>query len=835
MAQIPQLNPTTTLDSSDETILRQGTTDKRISLELANTLAWAKREGYSYQGEYQTGVVYSSTEQFYLFDSKPYFVEDNVSLPYTTTISSPEDDSNLYIKNEVYFLSKTNGANLLSNHNFLVQSPDSITPPSSNPTDYVAGTQIFSGVFVGTDIVGLTYINGRVSFLSGDFYFSVPNTEGLEYVTEFTASVADFDGKPRARGVSFTLVGDEYRVTVGVDALEDVSSTLTPLGSVKFEQGSVATGHKVEYGVVATGSTTPRPLSERFADVVNVKDFGATGDGTTDDTEAFLLGGKVPVGKFNVSMNNTSSYSYTLSGKGKSSSRSNLCPVSDGDTVLNLCGNDGKVSSLSLSANSKTGTTAISFAPNGESAVKFYNFQDIRMDGFDVGLNLENAYYNYFSDIMYSGNKIGLSVRSDGSNGWSGANTFMHNYFASGTLGILNYTTDNTVFHFYSPIFEGHYQCIRNYGSITFENGYFGDGGRYDIDGSEDGDSSTYEGHQGSMATFRGGNSLAAGTTHPYGDGRITAQIRLKGVDGNGARVEVVDKGLTIGNQNIPDNPDGQGRMFAYLCDSRDDTVRFDNVPCSKSTINQVHNQAPILYHTGFTPLYSRVPKSNYIVNGTFASDRLNAEFTAKESMGGSTDTNVTFDDTYMNQYGGKVMIVTNRYGIELRYSVPEELVGKRMALIYWVVGVGDNTNSPGVQFLSSTDLDRDDGNSGTYAYFTNPPATYNVAGRTPERSYLYVIPTKKEGRILLNLNQYDTPGVLPAPEFKLGSIILTEAENMYLLDQFVDVSNHPRASGTTADRPTVPLKGEEYMDTDLGKPIYWTGSAWNDAVGVPT
>ncbi len=245
MAQIPQLNPTTTLDSSDETILRQGTTDKRISLELANTLAWAKREGYSYQGEYQTGVVYSSTEQFYLFDSKPYFVEDNVSLPYTTTISSPEDDSNLYIKNEVYFLSKTHGANLLSNHNFLVQSPDSITPPSSTPTDYVEGTQIFSGVFVGTDITGLTYVNGRVSFLSGDLYFSRANEGGLEYVTQFTASVADFDGKPRTRGVSFALVGDEYRVTVGIDALEDVSATATPLGSVKFEQGSVATKHEV--------------------------------------------------------------------------------------------------------------------------------------------------------------------------------------------------------------------------------------------------------------------------------------------------------------------------------------------------------------------------------------------------------------------------------------------------------------------------------------------------------------------------------------------------------------------------------------------------------------
>lgn len=38
--------------------------------------------------------------------------------------------------------------------------------------------------------------------------------------------------------------------------------------------------------VTATGSTTPRSQSDRAADVVNVRDFGAVGDGVTDDTAA---------------------------------------------------------------------------------------------------------------------------------------------------------------------------------------------------------------------------------------------------------------------------------------------------------------------------------------------------------------------------------------------------------------------------------------------------------------------------------------------------------------------------------------------------------------------
>lgn len=141
-----------------------------------------------------------------------------------------------------------NGANLLSNHNFIIASPDdSQPPPDATPRSYPPGFQIFSGVFANetTGITDLTYINGRASFTAGDFYIPQANSKELENITEFVASVADFDGKPRARGVSYALVGDEYRVTVGVDALEDESANETLLGSVKFEQGSVATGHEV--------------------------------------------------------------------------------------------------------------------------------------------------------------------------------------------------------------------------------------------------------------------------------------------------------------------------------------------------------------------------------------------------------------------------------------------------------------------------------------------------------------------------------------------------------------------------------------------------------------
>jgi hypothetical protein len=54
-------------------------------------------------------------------------------------------------------------------------------------------------------------------------------------------------------------------------------------GVVSFPQGL---GNISNSTAIATGSTTARSLANRFSDVVNVKDFGAVGDGVADDTAA---------------------------------------------------------------------------------------------------------------------------------------------------------------------------------------------------------------------------------------------------------------------------------------------------------------------------------------------------------------------------------------------------------------------------------------------------------------------------------------------------------------------------------------------------------------------
>lgn len=107
--------------------------------------------------------------------------------------------------------------------------------------------------------------------------------------------------------------------------------------------------------VTATGSTTARPLKDRFADIANVKDFGAKGDGTTDDTVAIqsaLLSGNslvfLPAGHYKITAALTIPAGVTLEGTGidywdsfKSTNRSHIKRWDRGTHLL-FCGTGTK-------------------------------------------------------------------------------------------------------------------------------------------------------------------------------------------------------------------------------------------------------------------------------------------------------------------------------------------------------------------------------------------------------------------------------------------------------------------------------------------------------------
>ena len=44
---------------------------------------------------------------------------------------------------------------------------------------------------------------------------------------------------------------------------------------------------------------------------------------------------------------------------------------------------------------------------------------------------------------------------------------------------------------------------------------------------------------------------------------------------------------------------------------------------------------------------------------------------------------------------------------------------------------------------------------------------------------------------------------------------------------------NYVTANGVTASRPPNPVIGQFYLDTQIGKPVWWFGTNWKDATGT--
>ncbi|MGQ7249049.1 glycosyl hydrolase family 28-related protein [Halomonas sp. V046] len=186
--------------------------------------------------------------------------------------------------------------------------------------------------------------------------------------------------------------------------------------------GLVEVGEAGAMMVTAQGSVVPRSLAERFADVINVKDFGASGDGVADDWAAIntaiataTLGQVVffPSGEYLCKKPLVITKVVSLQGNGPLSSE--LVFETDGITIDSSSDtrrDAAVIRDLSFLTKAKgvyTGLTLISRGAAGPSPCKFF-LQNLKFHGHDTRATPKNWYEWKTAIVMDSADKSVLNA-----------------------------------------------------------------------------------------------------------------------------------------------------------------------------------------------------------------------------------------------------------------------------------------------------------------------------------------------------------------------------------------------------------------------------------------
>jgi hypothetical protein len=160
--------------------------------------------------------------------------------------------------------------------------------------------------------------------------------------------------------------------------------------------------------ITATGSTTARLLANRFADVVNVKDFGAVGDGVADDTAAFQAAVNaslhvfVPSGSYKITNTVLCQTAVNIIGSGRGSttiftnsdSGSNNIFVWEGSGPITGAG----IFNLTINGVNKTGGIAIK-----ATRVWRFNIRNVSLGGGYNGIYIESQNVASLQNVWING------------------------------------------------------------------------------------------------------------------------------------------------------------------------------------------------------------------------------------------------------------------------------------------------------------------------------------------------------------------------------------------------------------------------------------------------
>lgn len=180
--------------------------------------------------------------------------------------------------------------------------------------------------------------------------------------------------------------------------------------------------------VTATGSSASRSLKDRFADTVNVKDFGAVGDGVTDDTAAIQaainacgLFGFVnfPKAVYKISSSlNLPVISSTVSGVTLNGNGSSIISSLALSSFISITGDQVKISNFNFDSGGSNSTSAVKCVISNNNAASSLKIKECIFASFQKGLELsgqlyyvsENFFLNCASAIYFSDNGMNSTI-----------------------------------------------------------------------------------------------------------------------------------------------------------------------------------------------------------------------------------------------------------------------------------------------------------------------------------------------------------------------------------------------------------------------------------------
>lgn len=196
----------------------------------------------------------------------------------------------------------------------------------------------------------------------------------------------------------------------------------------------------IVHAPIATGSTEPRDIRDRFADFVNLKDFGAAGDGITDDSAAWAAwqtalenGGSlyIPAGDYLLGSE------LLRAPKGYISDNCKTYTYDSSDTVINALFNAGIFVNASTGDDSNDGLTKATAVKTISEGLNKLRKQAVS----DLAQTLYIAGGSYTEDVEITNSNINILL--DGTVNLTGRITVTNSYTvirqtSSGSLNITN-------------------------------------------------------------------------------------------------------------------------------------------------------------------------------------------------------------------------------------------------------------------------------------------------------------------------------------------------------------------------------------------------------------